>query len=60
MTLENETNKNITCIAEIHLDLTRKLNEAISVFNEVKARQEIQDIYINTRESEIRKIAVGI
>ena len=31
LTLENETNRNIKLIAEGHLDLSRKLNEAISV-----------------------------
>lgn len=57
MTLENETNKNIMRIAEGHLDLTRKLNTAIHIASDVQARQEIQDIYINIHESEIRKIA---
>ena len=31
LTLENETNRNIKLIAEGHLDLSRKLNEAISI-----------------------------
>ena len=31
LTLENETNKNIRLIAEGHLDLSRKLDEALKV-----------------------------
>ena len=31
LTLENETNKNINIVAEGHLDLSRKLDEALKV-----------------------------
>ena len=31
LTLENETNRNIKIIAEGHLDLSRKLNQALEV-----------------------------
>lgn len=31
VTLENETNRNIRVIAEGHLDLSRKLNEAVRI-----------------------------
>ena len=34
MTLENETNKNIQIIAEGHVDLIRKLDDALRVENE--------------------------
>lgn len=34
LTLENETNRNIKLIAEGHLDLSRKLDEALKVENE--------------------------
>ena len=34
LTLENETNRNIKIIAEGHLDLVRKLDEALKVENE--------------------------
>ena len=34
MTLENETNRNIQIIAEGHLDLSRKLDDALKVENE--------------------------
>ena len=34
LTLENVTNRNIQIIAEGHLDLSRKLNEALRVENE--------------------------
>jgi hypothetical protein len=34
LTLENETNQNIKLIAEGHLDLTRKLDEALKIENE--------------------------
>lgn len=36
LTLENETNRNIRIIAEGHLDLSRKLDEALKVENEKK------------------------
>lgn len=36
LTLENETNKNINIIAEGHLNLSRKLDEALKVENEKK------------------------
>ena len=34
MTLENETNPNIKAVAEGHLDLSRKLDDALKVENE--------------------------
>ena len=34
LTLENETNRNIKLIAEGHLDLSRKLDEALKIENE--------------------------
>ncbi len=34
LTLENETNRNIKIIAEGHLDLSRKLDEALKVDSE--------------------------
>lgn len=34
LTLENETNRNIKIIAEGHLDLSRKLDKALTVENE--------------------------
>ena len=34
LTLENETNRNIKIIAEGHLDLGRKLDDALKVVNE--------------------------
>lgn len=52
LTLENETNRNIKVIAEGHLDLSRKLNEALKVDNE----KEMLLIRVNTLENELRKI----
>ena len=52
LTLENETNRNINIIAEGHLDLSRKLDEALKVENE----KEILLIRVNRLESEIKKI----
>ena len=52
MTLENETNRNINIIAERHLDLSRKLDDALKVENE----KEILLIRVNRLESEIAKI----
>lgn len=52
LTLENETNRNIKIIAEGHLDLSRKLDKALTVENE----KEMALIRINMMESEIRII----
>lgn len=56
VTLENETNRNIRVIAEGHLDLSRKLNEAVRIASDIKAKQEIQDIYLNTHETKLKNI----
>ncbi len=56
VTLENETNRNIKIIAEGHLDLSRKLDEAISLSSDVKAKQEIQDIYINMHQNQLKTL----
>ena len=52
LTLENETNRNIQIIAEGHLDLSRKLDDALKVENE----KEMLLIRVNRPESEIRRI----
>lgn len=52
LTLENETNRNIKLIAEGHLDLTRKLDEALQVENE----KEMLLIRVNSLENEVRKL----
>ena len=52
LTLENETNPNIKAIAEGHLDLSRKLDEALKVENE----KEMLLIRVNSLENELRKI----
>lgn len=52
LTLENETNKNINIIAEGHLNLSRKLDEALKVENE----KEVLLIRINRLENGYRTI----
>lgn len=52
LTLENETNRNIKNIAEGHLDLSRKLDEALKVDNE----KEMLLIRVNSLENELRKL----
>nr|WP_313183786.1 hypothetical protein [Lacrimispora sp.] len=52
LTLENETNRNIALIAEGHLDLSRKLDDALKVENE----KEMLLIRVNRLENEIRQI----
>ena len=52
LTLENETNHNIQIIAENHLDLNRKLNEALKI----EMDKEIFMIRFNHLENEVRKI----
>lgn len=52
LTLENETNKGIQIVAEGHLDLSRKLDEALTIENE----KEMLKLRINRLESEVKKI----
>lgn len=52
LTLENETNRNIRLIAEGHLDLGRKLDQALMVENQ----KEMLLIRVNTLENEMRKL----
>lgn len=52
LTLENETNRNIKIIAEGHLDLSRKLDEALKIDNE----KEMLLIRVNRLENEIRRV----
>ena len=52
LTLENETNRNIQVIAEGHLDLSRKLDDALKVENE----KEMLLLRVNRLESELRKV----
>lgn len=56
MTLENETNRNIQIIAEGHMDLERKLDEALKVDHE----KEMLMIRVNRMENEIRRIKARI
>ena len=50
--LENVTDRNIRLIAEGHLDLSRKLEEAVKV----ESQKELWGIRLNILEDEIRKI----
>ena len=52
LTLVNETNRNIKIIAEGHLDLSRKIDKALTVENE----KEMALIRINMMENELRRI----
>lgn len=52
LTLENETNRNIKIIAEGHLDLSRKLDEALKVENE----KEMLLLRVSHLENELRKV----
>ena len=52
VTLENETNRNIKLIAEGHLDLSRKLDDALRIDNE----KEMLLIRVNSLENELRKV----
>ena len=56
LTLENDTNKRISIIAEGHLDLIRKLDDALKVENE----KELLLLRVATLESEIKKIKTKI
>lgn len=52
MTIENEISKNIRIIAEGHLDLSKKLDEALKVENE----KEILLIRVNHIENELHRV----
>ncbi len=52
LTLENETNRNIRIIAEGHLDLSRKLDEALKLESE----KEILMLRVNRLENELRRV----
>jgi len=58
MTLENETNRNIRVIAEGHMDLVRKLDEALAV----KSEREMMKLRMNVLENDMRvvKNKIGI
>ena len=52
LTLENETNRNIKIIAEGHLDLGRKLDDALKVENE----KELLLLRVNWIENVLRRL----
>ncbi len=52
LTLENETNKNIRIIAEGHLDLSRRFDDALRVESE----KEMLLVRMNRMETEIRRM----
>ena len=52
MTLENETNKEIMIVAEGHLDLSRKLDDALRVETE----KEMLLLRVSRLESDVRKL----
>lgn len=58
LTLENETNRNIRVVAEGHLDLSRKLEDALKVENE----KELMHLRVNVLENDMRRVKekVGI
>lgn len=56
LTLENETNRNIKIIAEGHLDLSRKLDDALKVENE----KEMLLIRVNRLENELRRLKARV
>ena len=56
LTVENEIRVNIQRVAEGHLDLSRKLNECIRLSNDIKDKQEIQDIYINMHNNQLKAL----
>lgn len=56
LSLENETNRNIQFIAEGHLDLARKLDDALKVESE----KEMLLIRVTSLENEVRRLKAGI
>ncbi|MGN0204116.1 MAG: hypothetical protein ACI4BB_06215 [Coprococcus sp.] len=54
--LELETDKNILIIAEGHLDLNRKLDEALHTTRKIENTHEMTQIRLNILESDVREI----
>ncbi len=52
LTLENETNRNIRRVAEAHLDLSRKLDEALKADRE----KEMMALRLNILENDVRRL----
>lgn len=52
LTLENEIRKNIMRVAEGHLDLSRKLDEAVKIDNE----KEMMAVRLTIQENELRRL----
>ena len=52
LTLENEISRNICTIAEAHLDLSRKFDQALKV----KDDDELVRVRLNVLENDVRKI----
>ena len=52
LTLENEVSRNICTIAEAHLDLSRKFDQALKV----KEDDELIRVRLNVLENDVRKI----
>ena len=57
LTVENEIRINIQRVAEGHLDLYRKLNECVKLSSDVRAKQELQDVYITMHDMKLRALA---
>ena len=56
LTLENETNREIKIIAEGHIDLSRKLDNALKVENE----KEMLLLRVTLLENEVRRLKTKI
>lgn len=54
--IENEIRVNIQRVAEGHLDLYSNLNDCIQISNAIKAKQEMQDIFINMHDNKLRAL----
>lgn len=56
LTLENETNRNINVIAEGHIDLNRKLDNALKIESE----KELLLLRVTSLENEVRRLKAKI
>ena len=57
--IENEIKPNIMRVAEGHLDLSRKLNEAINFCNNIDVKFESYDLLIKYHDNEIAKLKLA-
>ncbi len=55
--IENEVNHNVKLVAEGHYDLNRKLDDAIHLSADVKAKQEVHDVHLTLHDAKLKEVS---